>query len=551
MAQAVAPGRAQGMSPAAGGYGGGAGAAQGAQVAAPNKWLVLITVVFGAFVAILDNTIVNTAIPKLQAVFGADIHQISYVATGYTLASGALVPATGFLANRFGIKRIYIGSLVLFTIGSALCGLAWNTASIIFFRILQGAGGAALFPLAFAILFQAFPAQERGRANGFFGIPILFAPAIGPTIGGFLVQYVDWRWIFYVNVPIGIAGAFLALRVLRESPPRRELRFDLPGFLLASIGLALLLYGTSNLAYDGFSSILTVSGPIVAAALLLLIWVAVELRVRQPLLDLRLFKRRNFLIGNMLTWIGTIGIFGPAFLLPQYLQNLRGLDPFSAGLLLFTAGVGTVVGTIMAGSLYNRVGPRVLIVVGGLLTFVTSLLLQGWSTTTSPYSTLLWINLFRGIGLPLFLQSANTSALFGITGRALPGATTLNVVSRNVIAALSIAILTNIFRTQQIVHQANIAGRVNLSDPGVAVAYTNLVNHFRGIGYSAGQAAGAAIGQLSGEAARQGAALAFQDVYWITALVTIPVILLAFLVRTPRAGAGGAGGALQGAPGGE
>jgi len=470
----------------------------------------------------------------LQAVFGADIHEISYVATGYTLASGVLVPATGFLANRFGIKRVYLSSLILFTIGSALCGLAWNTASLIFFRVLQGAGGAALFPLAFAILFQAFRPEERGRANGFFGIPVLFAPAIGPTVGGYLVQYVDWRWIFYVNVPIGIAGVILGLRVLRESPPRRELRFDAPGFVLAAAGLGLLLYGTSNLAYDGFGSILTVSGPMIAAAVLLVAWVIVELRVRQPLLDLSLFKGRNFLIGNLLTWIGTIGIFGPAFLLPQYLQNLRGLDPFSAGLLLFTSGVGTVAGTIVGGSLYNRAGPRVLIAAGGALTLVTSLLLQGWSTVNSAYSVLPWILLLRGVGLPLFLQSANTSALYGISGRGLPGATTLNVVSRNVIAALSIAILTNIFRTQQIVHQANLASRVTLSTPGFNTLYTNLVNHFRGLGYSAGQAAGAAIGQLSGQVARQGAALAFQDVYWLTALVTIPVILLAFLVRTPR-----------------
>jgi len=543
MAQALAPAGARGPATAGGGYGTGAAA----QLAAPSKWLVLITVVFGAFVAILDNTIVNTAIPKLQAVFGADLHQISYVATGYTLATGVVVPATGFLANRFGIKRMYIGSLILFTIGSALCGLSWNTASLIFFRVLQGAGGAALFPLSFAILFQAFPPEERGRANGFFGIPVLFAPAIGPTIGGYLVQYVDWRWIFYVNVPIGIVGVILGLRVLRESPPRPELKFDVPGFVLAAGGLALLLYGASNLAFDGFSSITTVSGPLIVAAVLLIAWIPAELRARQPLLNLRLFTQRNFLLGNLLTWIGTIGIFGPTFLLPQYLQNWRGLDPFPAGLLLFTSGVGTVFGTVLAGNLYNRVGPRVLIIVGGLVTIISSLLLQGWSTADSAYSVLPWILLLRGFGLPLFLQSANTSALYGITGRDLPTATTLNVVARNVVAALSIAILTNIFRTQQVVHQANLSARVTRADPAANAMYNGLVNHFLSLGLSASQAVGAAIGQLSRQVALQGAVLAFQDVYWLTAIVTIPVILLAFLVRPPRPTAGGGGGAPQAA----
>jgi len=537
MAQAVAPAGARGPATAGGGYGAGAAA----QVAAPNKWLVLITVVFGAFVAILDNTIVNTALPKLQAVFGAGIHEASYVATGYTLASGVVVPATGFLANRFGIKRVYLASLAAFTVGSALCGLSWSMGVLIIFRILQGAGGAALFPLAFAILFQAFPPQERGRANGFFGIPVLFAPAIGPTIGGYLVQYADWRWIFYVNVPIGIAGLIIGLRVLRESPPQRHLRFDVPGFVLAAAGFGLLLYGASNLAYDGWGSLLTVSGPLVAAAVLLVAWVTVELRVRQPLLNLRLFTQRNFLIGNLLTWIGTIGIFGPAFLLPQYLQNLRGLDPFPAGVLLFTSGVGTVFGTILAGNLYNRVGPRALIVVGGLVAIVTSFMLQGWSTLDSAYAVLPWILLLRGFGLPLVLQSATTSALYGITGRDLPTATTLNVVARNVVAALSIAILINIFDTQQAVHQANLAARVTRANPAANAMYNGLVNHFLSLGLSASQAVGAAIGHLSGMVAQQGAALAFQDVYWLVGVVSIPVILLAFLVRAPRpAGGGGA-----------
>src|SRR6185437_1978307 len=211
-----------------------------------------------AFMSILDNTIVNTAIPKVQAVFGADLHQASYVATGYSLAAGVVVASSGYLANRFGIKRVYILSLFFFTLGSALCGLAWNMPALIIFRVFQGAGGAALFPLTFSLVFANFSQEERGLANGLFGIPVLFAPSIGPTLGGYIVEFIGWRWIFYVNVPIGIFAIFMSLRFLREAPIQRDLPFDLRGFVVISGGLGTLLYGVSNLAYDGWGSVQTV-----------------------------------------------------------------------------------------------------------------------------------------------------------------------------------------------------------------------------------------------------------------------------------------------------
>src|SRR5579883_1484408 len=240
------------------------------------KWWVLATVVFGAFVSILDSTIVNTALPTIQAIFHADLHLASYVATGYILAAGVVVPLSAFLANRFGIKKIYLGSLAAFTIGSVLCGLAPTITWLIVFRIVQGAGGAALFPLSFSLLFSTFPQEERGKANGIFGIPVLVAPALGPTLGGYISQYLDWRWVFYVNLPVGIIGVAMGLRFLREMQTRPGLRFDLGGFLLSAAGFGLLLFGLSNLAYDGWSSTTTVSGPILLSLVVLAIWVPFE-----------------------------------------------------------------------------------------------------------------------------------------------------------------------------------------------------------------------------------------------------------------------------------
>src|SRR6266516_8045680 len=197
------------------------------------KWIVAAVVILGVFMSILDQTIVNIAIPRLQTAFGADIHSVQWVLTAYILTQGIVTPTAAYFSERFGIKRFYIVSLAAFTIGSALCGIAWSLPVLIFFRIVQGAGGAALFPLSITLLFREFPPQERGTAMGFFGIPALLAPALGPTFGGYLVTYADWQAIFYINVPIGIIGVILAPVLLREYRPEGRTRFDFVGFFFA------------------------------------------------------------------------------------------------------------------------------------------------------------------------------------------------------------------------------------------------------------------------------------------------------------------------------
>src|SRR5712692_694478 len=195
------------------------------------KWWVVAAVVFGIFMSILDATVVNIALAKLQAVFGANLNQIQWVFTAYLLSLAVSVPLAGYLADRFGIKRVYMTALLLFTGGSMLCGLSWSADSIVFFRILQGLGGGALLPLATAMIFAAFPPQQRGMASAALGVPILLAPALGPTLGGYIVQYGDWRLIFYLNVPVGIVGLLMGLYLLRERRSPNPGRFDLPGFV--------------------------------------------------------------------------------------------------------------------------------------------------------------------------------------------------------------------------------------------------------------------------------------------------------------------------------
>ncbi|SRR6266699_1902060 len=464
------------------------------------KWWVLATAIFGAFVSILDTTIVNTALPHIQQAFGSDLHVASYVNTAYTLAQGVIIAASGFLANRFGIKRVYLLSLALFTLGSALCGIAWNINILILFRVLQGASGAALFPLSLSLIFGAFPEEQRGLANGVFGIPVLVAPALGPVLGGYLAEYVDWRWIFYVNVPIGMLGIVICWRMLHESELQPTLPFDLRGFLLIASGLGLLLFGLSNLAYEGWGSGLSVTGPVILALLLLLLFIPLELRTARPLLDVRLFQRRNFLVGNLITWVAIASLFGSTFLLPQYLQVLRGLSSYNAGLLLAPQGLASIVGTIVVGLLYSRVGPRPLVLVGGIAVAIDTYLISRWATLTSPFALLIPLLVVLGLALPCIAQTTGTAAMTGIEGTALPGANTLLGVSRSAVSSLAVAGLVNIVQAQRLVHQAALA-----HNGPVTVAIT-----------------------------RQAQALAYQDVYLLSALVTLPLLVLAFFLSSQR-----------------
>jgi EmrB/QacA subfamily drug resistance transporter len=220
----------------------------------PYKWIVVIVVISGTFMSILDQTVINNALPNLQRAFAVNLDSLQWIITAYALTQGVVTPTTAFFANRIGPKRFYIVALILFTLGSALCGLAWNLPMLIVFRILQAIGGATLLPLAITLLFSEFKPHERGLAIGILSISSLMAPAIGPTLGGYIVTYASWPLIFYINVPVGIVGIILAFFLLRESPSEGRKRFDMPGFVLVSTVLAAVLYALSNAGTVGWQS---------------------------------------------------------------------------------------------------------------------------------------------------------------------------------------------------------------------------------------------------------------------------------------------------------
>ena len=404
------------------------------------KWKVLIASVFGVFMVVLDTTVVNVAFQTMRGEFSATIADAQWIISLYVLVLGIATPLAGFAADRSGIKRSYIAGLSLFAAGSLLCGLAPSLRVLVAARALQGLGGGIALPLGSAMLFRTFPAHEQGRALGLFGIVVVFAPAIGPVLGGALVDLGLWRWIFFINVPIGIAGIHLAARFLREHRSPHDHRMDWPGLITEMIGFGAVLYAASIAEIEGWTAPTTLRWLAIGAAGLSA-FVFVELRVaKEPLLDLRLFGRRTFLVSSLVGYVTIVALFGAEFLMPLYLQMMRGVAAFDAGLILLPMAITAGIATPVAGRIYDRTGPRPLLVLG-----FTLLAFNTWQFARLGAGTpIAWIVLLlaiRGAALGLTVQTTFVSALSIVRGPALARATSLVNAMRNVVQSIGVALL--------------------------------------------------------------------------------------------------------------
>ena len=433
------------------------------------KWKVLASVIVGLFMVILDSTVVNVALKTLQQQFSVSTNEAQWVISVYTLALGIATPLSGFLGERFGIKKIYITGLALFVIGSVLCGLAVgasdNIVYLVVSRAIQGAGGGIALPLGTAMLFGAFPPKERGVALGIFGVALVFAPASGPLLGGWLVDHNLLNWIFYVNLPIGILGISLASFFLKDRRSDRVLKADIPGIILSTLGFGALLYGASIAGEQGGGG-WTDPQTLVAftvGVLALIAFVFVELRSPEPLLDLRLFAIRTFTVANIVGWVGIIALFGAEFLLPLYLQILRGKSAFDTGLFLLPLAITSGVITPIAGKLSDKIGPRPLLALGfALIAFNTWQLREITIDTSLDWLTFLLI--VRGVGFGLVIQTTLVAALRDIPGPKTARATSLVNATRQTIQSIGVAALATIL-TSAITINIGDEIRKNLPNP--------------------------------------------------------------------------------------
>ena len=410
-----------------------------AKPAPSQSWVLpLCVLVVGSFMSALDTSIVNVAIPKMQVSLSAAPDDIEWVATGYTLAMGVVVPLTGWLGQRIGQTTLHVLAMAGFATASALCGMAWNLDSMITFRILQAIPGGILPVITMTILYRIVPQEKIGAAMGIYGLGVVVAPAIGPTLGGYLVEYTDWRLIFYINVPIGIAGAVAALAVFPRIRPSTWPKFDAWGFLTIAYGLFAVLLACSegsNWGWTGYR----ISGLFVSSALSLALFVVIELEVENPLLDLRVFASWPYVNSLLLLAVTITGMFSSQYFVPQFLQVVQGLQALDTGLTMMPAALVLLVMMPVAGRLYDRFGPRWPGVIGlsvmGLGSYLSAKLTPG----TPRLDTELWTSI-RNLGAGLAMMPIMTSGLSSLKSTLTSAGSGMNNVVRQVFSSTAVAV---------------------------------------------------------------------------------------------------------------
>ena len=412
------------------------------------KWVVAVIFVLGLFMEIMDTTIVNVAIPTLQKSFNATGAGIEWVVIGYLLSIAVWIPSSGWIGDRIGTKRTFLFALTMFTVASMLCGQANSIGELISFRILQGVGGGMLTPVGTAMLYRAFPPEERARASTVLVIPTVIAPALGPIIGGLLIDNLTWRWIFYVNVPIGIFGLVFGGLYLRESKEPTAGKFDVAGFLLAATGLAGMLYALSQGPEKGwFSTEVLVTG--LAGVVLTIAMVVVELRVDQPMLTLRLYRDRMFRNSNTINTLSYASFAAFLFLLPQFLQSLLGYSALESGLTTFPQAVGVILASQFVGKLYHTVGPRRL-VAAGLLGVSLSNIPFMFITLGVSQMTIRELMFLRGICMSFAFVPLQAATYANIAKQDTGRASAIFSTQRQASAAIGVAILATLFHSRLI-----------------------------------------------------------------------------------------------------
>ncbi len=512
---------------------------------ATNKWLVTVSVSFGTLMGAIDTSIVNVALPQIRGAVGATVQEITWISTGFVIATVVVMPLTAFLGRFFGQKRLYMASLALFVIGSALCGTASSLQSLVFYRALQGFGAGALQPTEQAILRQTFPPKEQGMAMALFAMAIMVGPAVGPTLGGYIVDNYHWSWIFFINLPVGVLGLFMVWRFVHEPEDIRAANraaaveqrryLDWQGIAFLTLGLASLQYVLEEGQRNDWFQDSFILGCAIVSGVALVAFVWRELTARAPAVNLRLFADHTFTSGTLIGGVMFAMLMASMFLLPLFMQELLGFTATQSGLALMPRVLIMMVATPIVGRLYNSVSPRILVAIGIVFVAWGSWDLSHITLQTSSGGIIHAI-LTQGIGFSFLFVPLTTAALSHVPRTKLTDATGLNSLLRQVGGSIGLAVFATMLSNYQVEARHAIIAHVTPENPAVLQRLSQLQAGLaaRG-GFDPTTAKSAALAALNGEVLRQASTLSFEKTFLMTALLFLCVLpLLLFLKVNPE-----------------
>jgi MFS transporter, DHA2 family, multidrug resistance protein len=507
-----------------------------------HKWLIALAVMLGTTLEVLDTSIVNVALPHMQGSFSASVDEIAWVLTSYLVANGVMIPMTGWISSRFGRKRYFLTSVFVFILASALCGAARSLDQMVLFRLIQGAAGAAMIPSSQAILMETFPPEEQQMGMAVWGVGLMVAPILGPTLGGWITDNWNWRWNFYINIPIGVIAFVMVSTFVHDPSYLRERRargghVDYIGITLlaGSLGLMQIVLDRGQRA-DWFNSAWVVYATIASiGGAILLIWR--ELSFSDPIIDIRIFKNRVFSVAvSLAVWFSAV-LFGTLLLNPIFLQELMGYTAWKAGIVQAPRGIGSMVSMMIIGQLgRTRINTRPLIGVGFTLMAISLWVMSGWNLEVGMWNVL-WPNALMGLGLGLIFPTVSALSFSGVKPERIGYASSLYNMMRNSGAAIGIAYMTATLVARQQIYQSRLSEHFSVFD---AWRLTQVAPPMPGSpAFIIGHGQGQSLGMLYGMIQQQASMLAFNDIYRSLAAATLIAIPLFLLMGGAKPAAGG------------
>jgi DHA2 family multidrug resistance protein len=508
-----------------------------------NKWLVTISVTFGTLMGAIDASIVNVAIPHIRGAVGATVEEITWISTAFALATVLVMPLTAFLGRLFGQKRVYLACLILFVIGSALCGMARSLPALVAFRMVQGFGAGALQPTEQAILRQTFPPKEQGMAMALFAMAVMIGPALGPTLGGYLVDHYSWPWIFYINLPVGALAVFMVTNFVhepddirqsnREAAEQQRKHIDWMGIAFLSVALCALQYaleeGQRN---DWFDSPL-ITGCVLVAAFGMALFVVRELTATVPAVDIRLFKDPVFLSGTAIGGIMFAMLMSLTFLLPLFMQEVLGFTATQSGLALMPRTLIMMVFTPFVGKIYNKVSPRLVVAFGVVLFVIGAYQMSHYTLDTSQGGVVMAL-LIQGAGFSCLFVPLTTVALTSIPRHKMTDATGLNSLVRQIGGSVGLAVFATILSRAESRARAGLVAHLNPGNPQLFMRIASSQRTLSGRGgLDLSSARTTAQAMLDYAVQRQATVLAFEKMFLLSGIVFLAVMPLLLFLRTP------------------